>query len=244
MGHIDSTHQPTHAIRDQTAELASYALSEAANSYQSRFSPGILASPHSNAINGEIPPLMLPPPSLRPMTIDQQHEFGPITEESEPASPDLPSSGQKSRTSHLTHLLRTSPPQAFQDERSHENPSSRHGERPLLNERVSLLSKGQQSDSCHTGYNTMNGYHHDSNPDVESQNEDGNSAVPKLTITQALTWPKTQTLSLAKTFFPHDGVHINKKDLFRNIIVKPAGYLPAVVLGLLLNVLDGLSYGL
>ena len=240
-GHTDNIHQPAHAIRDQTAELATYALSEAANSYQSRFSPAILGTPHSNGADGDPPHLSLPAPFLRPANAD---DFEPITEVSEPASPALQLGGQASRTSYLTHLLRASPPQTSQDDRRDEN-GHYNLERPHLNERSSLLSKGQQSAHYHNGYNSLASHNHDSGSDIESQNENiASNSIPKVTIHRVLTWPKTGTLGLAKGVFSHEGGGLNKKEIWENMVVKPVGYVPAVVLGLLLNVLDGLSYGL
>lgn len=241
-GHTDSIHQPAHAIRDQTAELATYALSEAANSYQSRFSPAIIGTSHSNGADGDPPHLSLPAPLLILANADSQHDFEPITEVSEPASPALQLGGQISHTSYLTHLLRASPPQTPQDDMRVEN---RHYnvERTHLNERSSLLSKGQQSAHYHNGYSSLTGHNHDSDSDIESQNENIVLNIPKVTIHRVLAWPKTRTLGLAKSVLPHEGGRLNKKELWENIVVKPVGYVPAVVLGLLLNVLDGLSYG-
>lgn len=239
-GHTDSVHQPALAIRDQTAELATYALSEAANSYQSRFSPAILGTSHRNITDGDPPHLSLPAPFLKPVNADP-HDFEPITEVSEPASPALQPGRQTSRISHLTHLLRATP-QTAQDGRRDENGHS-NVERPHLNERSSLLPKGQQSVTDHNGYNSLNDHSHYPDSDIESQNENEVPNVPKLTIHGSLAWPKARTLSLAKSVFPHEGGKLNKKKLWENVVVKPVGYVPAVVLGLLLNVLDGLSYG-
>lgn len=241
--HTESIHQPAHVIRDQTAELATYALSEAANSYQSRFSPAILGTSHSNGADGDPPHLSLPAPFLRPANADSQHDFEPITEVSEPSSPARQLSGQTSRTSYLTHLLRASPPQTPQDDRRDEN-GHYNVESPNLNERSSLLSKGQQSVLYHNRYNSFNSHNQDSNSDIESQNENIALNIPKVTIHRVLTWPKTRTLGLAKSVFPHEGGRLNKRELWKSIVVKPVGYVPAVVLGLLLNVLDGLSYGM
>jgi SulP family sulfate permease len=36
----------------------------------------------------------------------------------------------------------------------------------------------------------------------------------------------------------------NRKAIWQNAVVEPVGYLPAVILGLLLNILDALSYGM
>jgi SulP family sulfate permease len=36
----------------------------------------------------------------------------------------------------------------------------------------------------------------------------------------------------------------NRKAILQTAVVEPVGYLPAVILGLLLNILDALSYGM
>lgn len=241
-GHTDNVHQPAHTIRDQTAELATYALSEAVNSYQSRFSPGILGTSHSNDADGDPPHLSLPAPLLRLENTDSQHDFEPITEVSEPASPAPQLDKQASHASHLTHLLRASPSHPSQDDRRDEN-GHYNVERLHLSERSSLLSKGQQPAHYHNGYNSLSGHDQGSDTDIESQNENISSNIPKLTVHRVLTWPKTGSLTLVKSVFPHGGGKLNKKELWETIVVKPVGYVPAVVLGLLLNVLDGLSYG-
>ena len=60
-------------------------------------------------------------------------------------------------------------------------------------------------------------------------------------LRRALTWP----VEKGKDAVHHVKNHkkITKKELWENGVLAPVSYLPAVVLGLLLNVLDGLSYG-
>lgn len=61
------------------------------------------------------------------------------------------------------------------------------------------------------------------------------SAIGRGAIGRALAWPKHGHTSALKQF--------SARDVWRSAVVRPLGFLPAVCLGLLLNVLDGLSYG-
>jgi SulP family sulfate permease len=75
--------------------------------------------------------------------------------------------------------------------------------------------------------------------DLERQEVRRRMSWPKLH--NVILWPKEKGLNIARTI-------INPKSWNRNAIVQkavkePLGYLPAVILGLLLNILDALSYG-
>ncbi|KAI5808867.1 sulfate transporter family-domain-containing protein [Peziza echinospora] len=217
--HQDGIHQPSQMIRDRTAELANYALSEAANSYQSRFSPSIYGSSIGHGGNSDVPPLNLASSLARPDSPD----FGPITEESEPSSPDTLPRPFASRASHLTHLLRTSPPLITTDIVEDIGSVPHDDGRPVLGERTSLLHKSHQKQPINEGYNTITRYNDDA--EAESQIEEHNIyAMAHKLFQKRLSW--------------------TRRDVWDNVIVKPVGYVPAVILGLLLNVLDGLSYGM
>ncbi|KAF8474691.1 sulfate transporter family-domain-containing protein [Kalaharituber pfeilii] len=245
----DAVHQPTHAIRDQTAELATYALSEAANSYQNRFSPSLLASPLSNGSIGEPASFTLPAPILRPPTSTTHPDCGLITEVSEPVSPDASPNKDNKRTSYLTYLLKTSPPETSYEQSDNFDTNGEIHQRPpqspVPNERMSLLNEARRRSFSHMRYDAIsNGQERHHHTDFESQNghDIGNSL--KSRIKSALAWRKVRRLDFANTIFNKDGGRLDKRKLWKNVVIKPVGYIPAVILGLLLNVLDGLSYGM
>lgn len=236
--------QPTHVIRDQTAELASYALSEAAHSYQGKIKIPLPLQRAAQSTGGleECASSKLPTPHPTPVTPSLTHETVPIIEEPEPASPAVGPGQTMSRASHLTHLLRNPPPQVCPDDRGTGNHHNTDWQ--TLSERTSLLSKGQQTLSHRAGYNATDDCHPDQCPDIESQSASDNQKIPKFTIHTVLKWPPTvKTTYLTKKLFPQEDGKLNKKSLWNNFVLKPVWYIPAVILGLLLNVLDGLSYG-
>lgn len=239
--HLIGNPDNVHHIRDQTAELASYALSEAANSYQSRRSSSIAESSYSHGPHGEMPALSLPAPIIRPTVASNNLDIDSINEVTEPPSPE--SSHAQSgalRVSHLTNMLRASPPEISS---SHSNRVVGGGgyspESP--NERATLLSKTQRSKSPHRGYNAINSIHLDGD-DVESQSEDRFLVAPRSGIRNAL-WENMHALTNIGAIFPEKLRWPSSTGVWHQIIA-PVGYLPAVSLGLLLNVLDGLSYGM
>jgi SulP family sulfate permease len=101
----------------------------------------------------------------------------------------------------------------------------------FVNERTALLPKDAAS--------SRRASHRNDYPDVENQRP--LRRRPWLTKQRIVTWPKERGLALARTATNPKTWH--PKTVWREAIVKPIGYIPAVILGLLLNVLDALSYG-
>lgn len=119
-------------------------------------------------------------------------------------------------TSQLTHLLRKD--QGSGAANVHEADS--------LTERDPLLPKQYA-----TGAELHNGGQEETREDLESQGwqnslRAGGSALPWAKDSGRLRWPK-----------------LSAREVWVKGVVEPATFLPAVLLGLLLNVLDGLSYG-
>lgn len=61
-------------------------------------------------------------------------------------------------------------------------------------------------------------------------------------VRQAFTWSKDPSISVVRTL--GSPKTLDKRMIWQNTVVKPAGYIPAILLGLLLNILDALSYGM
>lgn len=148
-----------------------------------------------------------------------------IREESEPASPE--GYPQSSRTSYLTHLLKSSPP----NERI--GPAETNDGTPGPSERDSLLPKRRAS-SSRRDYNAIHG--EDIEDDIEAQGR-SHSVIPKISVAQVLIWPKAKVGAVFKN------ESWNSRMVWEKAVKEPVGYIPAVALGLLLNLLDGLSYG-
>jgi sulfate permease, SulP family len=242
---VDTAHYARN-VREDTAELASYALSDHASSVHS-------GSPRLSSLNQSHLESYFHPLSdddlLTPRNLD---DFRPrmIQEESEPVSretryPVYNSPG----TSILTNMIRTSPPKAsipdeeeqFDTESDDEIDDESFSQRRLIvtsngvkvdtTERSPLLKK-YSSGSPHPDY--LGG-----EPDVERQ-----------ILRKKVSWPKFRKLI---SWSGRKGINalrivVNPKSwdpkvIWQNAVVTPVGYLPAVIVGTLLNILDALSYG-
>ena len=76
-------------------------------------------------------------------------------------------------------------------------------------------------------------------PDLEALKCGPTDRFP--TIRKAITTIKSWSIDLRHKL-PNSKTW-DKRVLWHNAVLKPAGYIPAIVLGLLLNILDALSYG-
>ncbi|ROT37369.1 sulfate transporter family protein [Sodiomyces alkalinus F11] len=252
------------SVREDTAELASYLLSDKRNIPQA---PAFLTRRRSQT------PLPLPPPQLRtPEIHDVTSVTGPelphsaadtIQEVSEPSSPteerhwDEDGDGEgvpDEGPSMLTNLLRKSPPQSRHGisperpaeagrsavrKRSHSG--ERNGEQPSpdsvdeeASEHTPLLKKQPSAETQHTnGRDTLE--------DVESQKPETRRRWLGR-IRNAGRRVQTRCVHAAKA--ATNPSIWTPTALWRNLVVTPASCLPAVMVGLLLNVLDALSYGM
>jgi SulP family sulfate permease len=198
----DPDHWPLYAsvgVREQTAELASIALSDA----------GAGALPAVPNGDQDVSPLRISRPATRPRE---------------------PSVSDHHPSSYLTHLLRkdhqlqTPPPSEAPSEAGEDHTFllPRSG---VATERDPLLPKyDDEARGRERGLETVN-------RDLESQGARRRGLFRRGAINEA----KEKGIRAIK------GLHA--RDVWRKGVVEPARYLPAVLLGLLLNVLDGLSYG-
>lgn len=217
---LDTAHYSTHGLREQTAELASFALSHESNTlppsldiFQSSQSPNRPSSPSiSFAAQGRT--------------------------DIEPGPSSVPTTG----SSVLTQLMRKpDAPETDRDNRDRASDWDEFSESAVsedhtlgvaaggapATEQTSLLPKKTQAGPFQSYGGTG---------DVESQGISGNTksdafpgAVHKLRMCFC-------TLSNPKSW---DG-----QAVWRDGIVYPLSFLPSVFLGLLLNILDALSYGM
>ncbi len=247
---IDSAENVRH-VREDTAELASYALSDQTSSIRSGSPsqrPSSVTQSHLESYFTASEEDFPTPTNLDPFRPDIIHEV------SEPVSPEHgPSSSRSPGTSVLTNMLRNSPPngsppseaevseaedhdEEYVEEHGGEEEGQHHlqitsnGVRIDRDERTPLLSK-----------NSVESHHPDyirGESDLEDQRPRKRS-WPK--IRSVYTWPREKTVSLVRTVMSPKTWSASA--LWHNAVVAPAGYLPAVILGCLLNILDALSYG-
>lgn len=246
---IDSA-QYARSVREDTAELASYFLSDKNSRPRSRS--------HSEAL-------------LAGDDVDEDDDStsharssNTIVEVSEPPSPEEYEDAEGGDgPSMLANLLRRSPPESYQDQpipdshhssQQHRGSSmsssdSRlriggHGERrawvpddeiasEVDTENTPLLRPMSQTSSY-----LQNGNGTGSEMDVESQKPH----EPQNWLAQRMNRTKTGLQGFAKT--ARDPRGWDGKALVHTLLVSPVKTLPAVMVGLILNMLDALSYGM
>lgn len=159
-----------------------------------------------------------------------------IDEESEWSSPEISHSSQKSlRHSALTEMIRNSPPTENDSEDNDEDELfGTRGVHPVTvgegiisqpSERTSLLRK-------RTAYGSVK--------DLESLK--ASAVVPSSRLSIALRQCRDHTTGILRT--ATNPKSWNKQDVWNYGLRQPASFIPSVILGLLLNILDALSYGM
>ena len=232
---LDITRDASQGVREDTAELASYALSDIASSRSehsparhqtSSIAPYRISSPSNGLLEPEEIERRLSNESSRPEIIQ---------EVSESPSPQSSHSSQNSgHQSALTQMIRNSPPtendsQATDEEELFATAGTHSvtvGEGIISqpSERTSLLRK-------RTAYGSVK--------DLESQKTN----TTKLPSTFNISVRQCREHSAKVIRIATNPKSWNGQDLWRYGVRKPASYVPPVILGLLLNILDALSYG-
>ncbi|MCJ1439020.1 hypothetical protein MMC27_008410 [Xylographa pallens] len=233
------------SVREDTAELASRALSDV-GSIPSR-TPPPHHTPYAEDTTHAISQLFFDELSEPNIAVDRNDAEYPdvIDEVSEPVSPDMRSSSQKKSptTSILTNMIKNMPPteedQVLSNNRGGYGYSgvrvqdTRNDELSQTHERTSLLhSNSIRASQKHQSYTSFR--------DLESLEQDREGNLAKLQRNFASS--RDQSIHIAHIFFNPKRWDVRK--VWQVIVLRPAGYVPAIVLGLLLNILDALSYGL
>jgi sulfate permease, SulP family len=264
-------------VRSQTAELASYALSDGLNNSGSGGHNPFGSSPPRDLFVVDNQGITIDRLSRRDSdgslakAISSHGSQLPVAikEVSEPVSPERLSIGPRSPhghtsrpgTSTLTELIRKSPPSSSGGEESRSDSNSggsdqedtspsegmtvngakssprratstkRKSDSETVNERTSLLTRRNLSDQQQKLSNDA---------DVEGQRDVETGLSIK--IHKAVTWPKEHGASLARTLV--NPKSWDYKTIWKEGVTKPTAYVPAVILGTLLNILDALSYGM
>ncbi|KAI6713428.1 hypothetical protein JHW43_004030 [Diplocarpon mali] len=243
--HADNT-LTARSVREDTAELASYALSDKASvrsvspprqrsaqtSLESYFGPGKLESESS---------------PIRNIEGLQNH---PIPEGSEPVSPENSSitSDRAPGTSVLTKMLKNSPPETRHANDDNDS-EGEHGAGGIWGDdrsrqgRLVITSHGVGVDPTESTSLLGKSHHPDwirGEQDIERQATKQRPAWPRLR--DFVLWPQKKGLDAARTIANPKAWDL--KVIWTNAVVEPVSCLPAVVLGNLLNILDALSYGM
>lgn len=230
---FDIARNASQGVREDTAELASWALSDIASN-RSEKSPSrphaSSTAPHHSHLSNQLDQDAL----SRHESNTSSHPEA-IQEVSEPTSPQSSHSSQQSQCqSALTKLIRNSPSTEVDshDTVEDESPATagvhpvtvREGIISQPSERTTLLDK-------RTAYGSIK--------DLEGQWVA--RSEPPNRIRAALQRSKEQTTRIARIV--SNPKSWNRQDILNYGVRQPASFLPPVVLGLLLNILDALSYG-
>jgi sulfate permease, SulP family len=228
-------------VREQTAELASFAISDSSFDSPSHPNPRrhYISQPEIIISNTD-PSEAFPAESSwranarsRPEAIREVSE--PVSPEASP-EPSLPAHF----TSALTKMMRNSPQDASQDSRLVEEMEPlQHQKSPerepiesdtIATEETCLLQNNKDAISKKLGYAD----------DLENQKAERGPILTRIRAAGHNAIDKSRagayTISHPKTW--------NPRLIWRKGFVEPVSVLPAVFLGLLLNLLDALSYGM
>lgn len=236
-------------MREDTAELASYALSDRASARS-----------------------VSPPARQRQTNLDsyflqgqEEEDTGAglrrdtIHEVSEPVTPiSGPSSVASNRVSTLTNMIRRSPPSTSPPDAIENNAGDRRHlhdehdeEQNAINGRLIITSEGLKMDSTERtpllrkkaiseSHNHRHPDYINGEQDIEGQELHRKVSWPKLRT--VIRWPGTKGMHIARTVC--NPKSWDRKAIWQHAVVEPVGFLPSVGLGLLLNILDALSYGM
>lgn len=222
-------------MRQDTAELATWALSDVA-SIRSGTPPRRHASAGGNTTAINLDSFFDEPPDHDPTHPTVIHEV------SEPTSPEShPSSRPSTKASMLTEMIRNSSCAVADEDRGDGISTNAGTSYQPVEVRPGIISQ-----QPHEGTALLCRISSGKAPtskfcrDIESIERTYDSRFRK--VCQAFTWSKDQSKGVVRTL--GSPKTWNKRISWRSTVVKPAGYVPAILLGLLLNILDALSYGM
>lgn len=259
---VDSV-QSARTVREDTAELATYFLSVKKDGE----SPAFLSRPRSLSTQARQDRLSLDP-DVEVVDGSASKTPEPIEELSEPPSPEAIEVGESSEgPSMLAAMLRRSPPDDrhlsfLKQDQVHEENILESGEsdredldgNPLFRERDVLIQHYPTDEPSEIaplipvvsresrGYGTANGTANGTlwNGDLESQKK----PTPVAWTAHVAGSVRHKRGQLAGVFrVVSDPKLWDRRAIWENVVVAPVVCLPAVIVGLLLNILDALSYG-
>lgn len=238
--------QYARSVREDTAELASYALSDRA-SIQSA-SPPTRPRPAQTQLELYSTPASDSESASNRDVEGLRHEI--IQEVSEPASPVSGPSSKSPGNSALADMIKRSPLGQSPPDEDRDDKNSHKGNEADVDaqqERRTITTNGVKvhdtertpliwKDSVET--------HH---PDwIRGQQDLEGQDIPKklswTKLRKITMWPREKGFDLARTVI--NPRRWDSRAIWDNAVLAPISVLPAVTLGLLLNILDALSYGM
>ena len=227
----DAPHHTFESVREDTAELASRAVSESRTSKLTH-DPNATQPTQSSPIHKQT--------QIRD---GRARELSPVLDEDTSASPDtnLPSRNP-ANASMLTRMMGNPTPYEWNSgaDTALEDGTHDHFDSVLVNpgiisqphERTPLLQNGSSSKSDHP---QLNGRPKDLESLLARHGSHWKHIKSRFNHSSEKFWrPLRQLRSLAMS---------DRRKLWMLMVVQPATHIPAVILGLLMNVLDALSYG-
>ncbi|PVH72601.1 hypothetical protein DL98DRAFT_659958 [Cadophora sp. DSE1049] len=243
---VDSA-QYARSVREDTVELATYALSNKAST-KSASHPQRQRSTHAHL------------ESYFPQDVDSEsasnreglrHDI--IQEALEQVCPESRPPNKPHSTSVITNmlsrsLLSTSPPIGEEGDDIKHSPDGNGDVVDSGPRRLIITSSGVRMDASERTLllgedATFETHHADwirGQQDIEGREIKRRASWPKMC--NVMLWPRETGFDIAWTRV--NPKSWNRKTIWQNAVVAPIGYFPAVVLGLLLNILDALSYGM
>jgi len=247
---VDSA-QYARTVREDTAELANYQLTDK----NDRPSPSFLTRKRSRSLHtaSESHGADTDTEDGWKGTARSSERIPPVPElpSPEPIDEDIPGEGP----SLLARALKMSPPEdKYSDMAQQDGVSDDDTDTDLAAESSSRPSRWQREEELGSQTETSpllrritserrsytNGTPVD--PDLESQKAAGRPSF----LSRLVRWRETPTTAKASHVL-HTAVHPKSWDgrtIWETVVLPPIACLPAVVVGLLLNVLDALSYGM
>ncbi|KAL8971620.1 MAG: hypothetical protein Q9183_000966 [Haloplaca sp. 2 TL-2023] len=244
-GPIDISQNEPQEVREDTAELASWVLSDKAS-----FASGSSPTQHllSRTAASKSSKNRSKPDELE--SLDQSEPVGlvrpnAIPEVSEPASPSSVHSHKPPGVSALSHMFKATPQteEAIPDddivtkvadvEEDNSFATVQDGIISQPTEHTALLLKQHVQDSK---TRSKNGTQHD----LESQKMNERDRSPAQSQDWFHRMVERSKSTAAKILHP---IAKDGKGSYKKVLLQPLGFVPPVVLGLLLNILDALSYG-
>lgn len=239
--------QYARSVREDTAELASYALRDSSPEPHSPIRPRTTQMQLESYFNG----LEDEAASNREAERSRHDTIPEVPEPATPEEEDTQLGSIPQGTSEIANMLKTSPPSTsppnndgISDSGDTEYGSTKVGG---ANGRLIITSQGVQMDSTErTPLLFKTPDRQLSHPDwIHGEDLEGQHTK------RAQSWPKirdvfrtTKERGRRTVQTAINPKHWDGKAVWRSCIVAPANCLPAVVLGLLLNILDALSYGM
>lgn len=233
IGPINITRDASQGVREDTAELASWALSDIASNRSehspSRYHPSSTAQHHSY-LSSQLDQV----DSTRHESNSSPHPEA-IQEVSEPTSPgSSPSSQQSECQSALTEMIRNSPPTEEDSHGTDEDEPPAVAGVHAVTVREGIISQPSEQTTLldkRTAYGSIK--------DLEGQQVA--RPEPRNIVRVAMQQSKSQTARIVRV--ASNPKSWNRQEILKYGFYRPASLVPCVILGLLLNILDALSYG-